>query len=1223
MRFISFLGIILISFLDGALCSTTIHLGLHCIDYDICFDITCDVEVSDLPSAYVPQRIIHVTLESFAADCSGPWGITDERMNEQLDVSISGTISVDVLVNGTTEWPTNLVSAPSDCQLTDPGVDVHIRTGPRSIDHQLIDEIIDTYITKLLTEQLCPDLSNFVQVNGTEWIIQDLDPAMASVMASAPAPGHSNDCANCIVWASSPALEVANLILDGFFRTAPSVLVVQMQNSSILNTTIPRTNTSLFILPTAIKIYGLDTAFGRPWLKPKGEGSLSIDVNLAFRHLKFVIETSVWENTTTQTPPAQLNLTIGARPTRLNATVYVAVDPSQLSQLYLDQLLTDCTLQAVEGVNVTSLLLDTHLTEVDVETNLGGIAGDSVKLVDNLLELLLEGYAPLVHDLAAGIAQGPLRSSVNERLAEGLQNSSCPSHVPTDKMNLIKWSDSRFVSFFNTVFNNGLGAAGINTLVDIFTEGSGKVVVDKVTIGGLDTFTEFYAFAPEAAHPFNLNFSFALEELEMEWHSAINVGHHRKDTSVYLTHPSMELDLLLGVDKSEIGNLQVYQLGTPFCLMSTVYNISIDELYVSTQKLTVKTPQGTTNKENIAIEPELVHVNDLMGVVIGDSKSLCTDGIPGVDSSSDDDDTIHIDAATGTMIGAMLVFFLLAIVMNWGSITNVYSWCASGKACTTKYDWDNSIFNSPAISNTTRIAMPFLFLANIALFLVSNQTDGAVVEMKIDVGDRSYTPDPLFTFGLANSVQDMWDAQVYALAILVAVFSAAWPYIKLLVMLACWFAPLEIIGADMKTWLLHWLDALGKWSLMDTFVMVLFMVSFAFDLDISDELSIHVTVKPGIGFYTFLYGTIASLFLGHASMYMWKQVQQSRRLGVAGKSEVVRSDCDEDVIESRKSVYHALEKPLMFHTFTSMRGTVHEQRYRFTALSNILMCLGILCCLVFVCIGCYEQTVEFKFKGLLGATLDITNPDEVHAEYSMLDIYRVLPEKCNMEHNQDIVSIQYSFLFFALGMPVVFTVLLLVAWCAPLPRSFQKPLVALVNIAQAWSATEVLTVALGAAMLEIQQFAQFIIGSHCDKLNNLLEEYGGSRLDGDDVCFDVVAILLEPMWTLGLALVLLLFFCIPLTRLIEDALEPKVVSDLPQETLKKSPSLDEHARLLKSDLDAPLLSDADYDDDDSRLSLTLGARIIKYGKTSNLFFTEVNDDGDMESIIYQPPEMST
>ncbi len=76
-------------------------------------------------------------------------------------------------------------------------------------------------------------------------------------------------------------------------------------------------------------------------------------------------------------------------------------------------------------------------------------------------------------------------------------------------------------------------------------------------------------------------------------------------------------------------------------------------------------------------------------------------------------------------------------------------------------------------------------------------------QKKIDVGS-------IFGFGLANTVRDMWSAKVYALAVLIAFFSGAWPYIKLAVMFYAWVAPPAICSVHRRESALIYVDALGK-----------------------------------------------------------------------------------------------------------------------------------------------------------------------------------------------------------------------------------------------------------------------------------------------------------------------------------------------------------------------------------------------------------------------------
>jgi len=71
----------------------------------------------------------------------------------------------------------------------------------------------------------------------------------------------------------------------------------------------------------------------------------------------------------------------------------------------------------------------------------------------------------------------------------------------------------------------------------------------------------------------------------------------------------------------------------------------------------------------------------------------------------------------------------------------------------------------------------------------------------------------------------------------------------------------------------------------------------------------------------------------------------------------------------------------------------------------------------------------------------------------------------------------------------------------------QSLLFVLAEVANAWSASEVFVVSVATAIMQISQFAAFIIGDKCDAINVILAQYLDSQLDGDDVCFDVVATL--------------------------------------------------------------------------------------------------------------------
>jgi hypothetical protein len=126
-------------------------------------------------------------------------------------------------------------------------------------------------------------------------------------------------------------------------------------------------------------------------------------------------------------------------------------------------------------------------------------------------------------------------------------------------------------------------------------------------------------------------------------------------------------------------------------------------------------------------------------------------------------------------------------------------------------DWGDSLMFHPSIPVLIRYGIPVTLLGTIVLFLTANLGVGASVDLSLTLNDELYHIPSLFAFTLANSVHDMWQAGVYPLSILIALCSGGWPYLKLLLMLFAWMAPLKLCPVKRRENLLMWLDALGKY----------------------------------------------------------------------------------------------------------------------------------------------------------------------------------------------------------------------------------------------------------------------------------------------------------------------------------------------------------------------------------------------------------------------------
>jgi len=403
----------------------------------------------------------------------------------------------------------------------------------------------------------------------------------------------------------------------------------------------------------------------------------------------------------------------------------------------------------------------------------------------------------------------------------------------------------------------------------------------------------------------------------------------------------------------------------------------------------------------------------------------------------------------------------------------------------------------PSVSRFMRVGLPLLVVADILLFLDANfGGPGTSVYISIEANGKEVVQLPsVKDFSLFSSITDMWNAEVYALAVLIAFFSGIWPYAKLFAMLACWFMPTRRLSIKNRQRVLEWLDALGKWSLVDAFVMVLFMVAFEFDLsvagqgpqvakDVFDEFGgsarLLVYVKPEWGFYLFVFATFGSLLVGHLMTMVHRRAYKIAEFGI-------RRDAEAACGCAGRSRLCDVKRPEGLH---AGRAFVY----------------GPLCSLFFslvlVLVGLDVKTFQFRFLGLSALAL---GPEGAVRPFSVASLASEVPGTGLHPHSADLVWLQFVFCVFSMWMVIAYHITLMVLWAAPLTNRLQRHGLVCAQVMNAWSALDVFMVSIMAGVLEIRQFALFIIGDKCDGLDALVEKIPpiASRVPGRVTCFDV------------------------------------------------------------------------------------------------------------------------
>ena len=322
-----------------------------------------------------------------------------------------------------------------------------------------------------------------------------------------------------------------------------------------------------------------------------------------------------------------------------------------------------------------------------------------------------------------------------------------------------------------------------------------------------------------------------------------------------------------------------------------------------------------------------------------------------------------------------------------------------------------------------------------------NLTDGRSVQF------------PIFNFNLQSAIEKMWQGKAYALAILIAVLSGAWPYIKLVSMFVLWFIPCR---PSRRETILSVLEALGKWSLIDIYVFALMMAGFRFTLAVGAVALIRIALQAKWGIFAFCIGVLGSHFLSHLMMFIHHNAQSSfMRLP-----------------ESRRQF--------------SLSSVARIRHRKLNTCGQLSVALLILVALGFTFAGLLVPSFKFEFYGLLGMLLP---QDAQKTEFTVVKagvyIPSILPGLPTSTRVGEyfVVVVYYAF---AVVTPILKVVSCLMLWSMPLTTRQKEVAKSVTSMLGTWSALDVFFVSVIAAIIEIGSLTSSFMGETCDSIKEAL-----------------------------------------------------------------------------------------------------------------------------------------
>jgi len=438
----------------------------------------------------------------------------------------------------------------------------------------------------------------------------------------------------------------------------------------------------------------------------------------------------------------------------------------------------------------------------------------------------------------------------------------------------------------------------------------------------------------------------------------------------------------------------------------------------------------------------------------------------------------------------------------------------------------------PAVSKRSRVLIPISLLVVTVCFLMANFfTNGTTVQIKFAaLGDQSMDID-ILNFNLESSINDMWGAKAYTLAFIIFFASGFWPHTKTFLLLFSWYAPATILGAKRRGTLLHYLDALGKWSLIDAFVLFILQVSFRFLITSSsieglgflpkDMVAVEVTVVPRPSIYFFIIATSLALISSHFMILMNRNMlEYNRQL--------------EDKLYPTKVSRVLPKASLNKYVFSTPDEKGQVFAFKPQIGLNIFILNGICCALILV--GIFLPIMRFEYRGLAGFAIGAIESDLLVRVHSAASIAATLTEGIvGLANEIGVRFLQLTFVMFTFGTPILLCIIIVCIFHMKMTVRDQKRFLFMAEVVAAWDATLVFFVSLVAALLQLSQLAQFIVkeatGTYCSALEEPLLAIGVNEVDAK--CFDVLAdiestsivFILGSFLTLGN-----LFYSLPLMR---------------------------------------------------------------------------------------------
>ena len=360
---------------------------------------------------------------------------------------------------------------------------------------------------------------------------------------------------------------------------------------------------------------------------------------------------------------------------------------------------------------------------------------------------------------------------------------------------------------------------------------------------------------------------------------------------------------------------------------------------------------------------------------------------------------------------------------------------------------------------------------------------------------------------MVNSTIEMWEAGAHSLAILIVMFSGVWPYSKQLTILAIWFLPTSRLSSKRRGQILHWLDVLGKWSMVDVFVLLMSLASFRISIESPSHLSflpenlfqVQMMVIPLWGLYSNFLAQIVSQISSHVIIHYHR-----KSIDLASQAQELEwgiVSLDTDDTKALRNHHFKLDYEASTK-FASVRRGVS------TALAIFLVAF-----IVLVICGCSLTSFSIETVGLLGLAVESMNQfQDSIINYSVFGLANIIMDEARYLDTASnyigLGTLSALLVVTVFIVPIAQGISLMMEWFKPMNKEQRQRNLVINEILSAWQYMEVFVLSVCIASWQLGGVSEYMINAYCDSLENLFNtlSFYGVLSESDAQCFRINAI---------------------------------------------------------------------------------------------------------------------